>query len=646
MQILEIVLFSHDGRLRAVPLNTGGVSIITGASKTGKSALIDIVDYCFAAGECKVPEGPIRRCVAWFGLRLQLNEGEAFIARRCPDAGAHSSEDCFVELGDTVRMPDLADLHQTMNSKGLHSLLTSWAGIVENIHEPPIGQTRAPLSANIRHAVAMCFQPQDEIIRRSQLFHGADNNFVAQTLKDTLPYFLGAVDDQYVRRREELRRLREQLRALDRQLAERNALHGDGQSKAATLLAQARDAGLAAVVTDSWSETVETLKGLAVTPLVALDLPFPDGQEYARLAAERDRLLTAQRQLRDESSSARTFERDGRGFSREASEQRSRLLSIGIFEGQSPENTCPLCTQVLSETVSVPSKAEIQAALTSVSARLATVGRGVPQIGKAISELEFRLQQVQSALAKNREEMEAVRRSSDRLQLIQDEIARRAFILGRIGLYVESLPTLPETGEIEEKAQTLKELCATIEEELSDDRVKDRLASISSLLGRTLNELARQLELEHSSNPIRLDIKKLTIVADTVDGPLPMKGMGSGENGLGYHLVAHLALHRWFVDRGRPVPRFLFLDQPSQVYFPPENDVDGSIADISENDRFAVLRMFKIIFENVVKLTPQFQVVITEHADINESWYQDAIIERWRGGVKLVPEDWPRSDET
>jgi uncharacterized protein YPO0396 len=54
MQILDIVLYSHDGRRREVKLNAGRMNIITGDSKTGKSALIDIVDYCFGAGECRV----------------------------------------------------------------------------------------------------------------------------------------------------------------------------------------------------------------------------------------------------------------------------------------------------------------------------------------------------------------------------------------------------------------------------------------------------------------------------------------------------------------------------------------------------------------------------------------------------------------
>lgn len=139
LKILEIVVFSHDGRKRVLPLNAEGVSIVTGASKTGKSALVDIVDYCFGAGECRVPEGPIRRSVSWFGLRLRLPAGEAFVARRCPSPRFRSSEDCFVALGETVDAPEAAELRQTTNAGGLTALLSGWTGISENLHEPPQG---------------------------------------------------------------------------------------------------------------------------------------------------------------------------------------------------------------------------------------------------------------------------------------------------------------------------------------------------------------------------------------------------------------------------------------------------------------------------------------------------------------------------
>ena len=602
VQILGIVVFSHDGRVRELPLQAGCVNIVTGASKTGKSALVDIVDYCFGASQCRVPEGPIRRCVSWFGVRLKLDKGEAFIARRCPGPRAQSSEDCFVELGDEVLPPAADALRQTTNAKGLVSLLSNLSGISDNIHEPPAGQTRTPLSATVRHAVSFCFQPQDEIIRRQQLFHGAADNFVAQSLKDVLPYFLGAVDDEYVRKRGEVRRLREQLRAVDRQLSELRALRGDGISKAATLLAQARDAGLTGATAQTWEDTVLALQEVSKVPAetaAAESPPTEANTEYTRLSDERNKLLEQQRRLRDEIGAARAFERDKKGFFREADEQRARLVSIGIFEGQEPGHACPLCSQPLGASTSIPDVEDLRTALTDVSTRLDSVTRVAPQVEKAIAEIEGRLQAVNAALAKNRAEMEAVRRSSEQLEGLRDDAAKRALILGRVSLYLESLPELPDTKKLEEQAELLRSQSAALEDELSDERVKERIESITSILGRRMTDWARELDLEHSKYPLRLDIKKLTIVADTADGPVPMDRMGSGENWVGYHLIGHLALHEWFTQRDRPVPRFLFLDQPSQVYFPPEKDVDGSMALIEEDDRLAVSRMFRFVFDVV-----------------------------------------------
>lgn len=647
VQMLGIVVFSHDGRARELPLQPGRVNVVTGASKTGKSALVDIVDYCFGASQCRVPEGPIRRCVSWFGVRLQFNRGQAFIARRCPDPRAQSSEDCFVELGDEVATPAADALRQTTNTKGLVSLLSNWSGISDNIHEPPAGQTRTPLSATVRHAISFCFQPQDEIIRRQQLFHGTADNFVAQALKDVLPYFLGAVDDEYVRKREELRRLREQLRAVDRQLSELRALRGDGISKAATLLAQARDAGLTGTTAQTWEDTVLALQEVSKVPVetAAESSPTEANTEYTRLSDERNQLLEQQRRLRDEIGAARAFKRDEKGFSREADEQRARLVSIGIFEGQDPGHTCPLCSQSLNGSASIPGVEDLRTALTDVSTRLESVTRVAPQVEQAIAEIEGRLQGVHAALAKNRAEMEAVRGSSEQLQGLRDDAAKRALILGRVSLYLESLPELPDTKKLEEQSSLLRSQCVALEDELSDERVKERIESITSILGRRMTDWARELDLEHSKYPLRLDIKKLTIVADTVDGPVPMDRMGSGENWVGYHLIGHLALHEWFTQRDRPVPRFLFLDQPSQVYFPPEKDVDGSMALIGEDDRHAVSRMFRFVFDVVAGISPGFQVIMTEHADINEEWYQSSVVERWRGGRALVPTDWPREEQ-
>jgi hypothetical protein len=641
IQILDIVVYSHDNRLRSLPLKPGKVNIITGASKTGKSALIDIIDYCFGSAECRVPEGPIRRCVSWFGIRLQLEQGQAFVARHVPDDNAISSEECFIEVASELEIPIVTKLKQTTNTKGLNSLLSGWAGITDNIHEPPEGQTRPALEANIRHAIALCFQPQDEIIRRNQLFHKSDDNYFAQALKDTFPFFLGAVGDEYVKKYQELYRLRKELRSYQRQLTELSSLRGEGVSKAATLQSQARDAGMTNSISTTWENIVSDLIQISKAQIGNTDNDFSVGQEYSDLDVERSDLLELRSRIQTEIAIAKAFEKDEQSYSTEANEQRARLTSIGIFESEEQAHNCPLCNQNLALKTYNPQVADLQKIMRDISSKLEQVTRVAPQVERAISEMESQLQKVQLSLIENRSKMEVIQNQNQIFQEIKDETAKRALIFGRISLYLESLPNLPDTIAIELKVKVITQQCAVLEGELSNERIIEKINSIISILSQDMTDWARRLALEHSIFPLRLDIKKLTIIADTPDGPVPMSRMGSGENWVGYHIIGHLALHSWFAKRGRPVPSFLFLDQPSQVYFPPEKDINGSIDSINENDRFAVSRMFKLVFDVVESLNNGLQVIMTEHADINEEWYQSAIAERWRG-LKLVPDDWPR----
>lgn len=46
MQILELVLYGYNQKVRHLPFKLGQVNIITGRSKSGKSAVGDIIDYC------------------------------------------------------------------------------------------------------------------------------------------------------------------------------------------------------------------------------------------------------------------------------------------------------------------------------------------------------------------------------------------------------------------------------------------------------------------------------------------------------------------------------------------------------------------------------------------------------------------------
>ncbi len=367
-QILDIVLYGHDGKRRSLPLRPGAVNIITGASKTGKSALIDIVDYCLGSSSCHIPEGPIRRAVEWYGLRIQLQEGQAFVARRAPEPRADSSTEAYYRVASEIEVPAAAELQQTTTADAIVQLLSAATGIGSNIHEPPAGQTRAPLTANLRHALFYAFQPQDEIIQRHQLFHRQSDSWVAQAMKDTIPYFLGVVDEEYVSKKEQLRRVRKNLRDLERRLAQMESIRGEGLGKIAALVAEARDVGMvsADAAPTTWEDAVALLEGVARTTMadqVEQMGSVSEGEEHERLQAQRAELRLAYRRAKEELAAAQKLMAEEQGYSREVREQEARLRSIGVLPEPRGEPVCPLCLTPLSE--HTPSVLQIESAVGS-----------------------------------------------------------------------------------------------------------------------------------------------------------------------------------------------------------------------------------------------------------------------------------------
>jgi len=184
---------------------------------------------------------------------------------------------------------------------------------------------------------------------------------------------------------------------------------------------------------------------------------------------------------------------------------------------------------------------------------------------------------------------------------------------------------------------------AGLSERLDPEAMKERLGAQLNCIAEDMTNWARELELGYSeNNRIRLDAAKLTVVADTPDGPVPLAKMGSGENWMGYHLVTYLALAKWFIEQSRPVGRFIFFDQPTQAFYPADKSGDGNLGEIEKDeDRRAVKRLYEFIFKVVKELSPDLQVIITDHADIDEEWFQDAVRDnKWRGDYALIPKDW------
>jgi uncharacterized protein DUF3732 len=151
---------------------------------------------------------------------------------------------------------------------------------------------------------------------------------------------------------------------------------------------------------------------------------------------------------------------------------------------------------------------------------------------------------------------------------------------------------------------------------------------------------------EFGQFPARLDLHNLTVVIDRPGRPIYMNRTGGGENHLAYHLSALLALHRFAKNNGQPMPSFLLIDQPTQVYFPSEAMYAAAAGSIERTEQDADLEAVRRLFELLLRFgqedAPGFQIIVTDHANLRDSWFQKALVEEpWTKPPALVPDGWP-----
>ena len=636
MQIRELVLYGYNGKVRHLPFVLGQVNIITGRAKSGKSVVGDIIDYCLGGDSCNIADGVVRDNVAWYGLLLQFEHERVFVARKNPDKGQQTTGVCYIDIGEKIEAPDNCDFSSNTNVSGIEESLTRRIGISENLNTPPEGQSRLPLAANIRHALYYCFQGQDEIAAKNFLFHHQSDDFITQAIKDTIPYFLGAISEEALALENERSILKRKLTLEKRKLEENRFLMGGGSERAISLIGEARQAGLIDASTQIDYQNYREMYSVLQTAMNWSPSMIGSNSGMDRLTFLQSKL----QEIRDEFDeigisldNARKFVGETAGYSGEAQHQKMRLESIGLFEQLNfNPGKCPLCSGTLEQPL--PSVEMIKASIVNLDKSIASVTREQPKLRAFISDLEREREKKQEEIKALEAEIDGLYQQESERARLRDINARRGKVVGRISLWVESVENDTESEKQEQIVKRIEDRIKEIDDILDRDSVEERKQSALSRIQEDMTKWAKALQLEHSDNPYRLDLNKVTVVVDKPERPVPLKQLGSGSNWVGVHLIAYFALQRFFVNANRPVPRFLFLDQPSQVYFPSE--LDEKQIDWNE-----VNKMYQFIIDRTNELNGKLQVIVVDHADLKEDSFRQFICENWWPIDKnLVPSDW------
>ena len=636
MQIRELVLYGYNGKVRHLPFALGKVNIITGQPRSGKSAIGDIIDYCLGGNSCNIADGIIRDNVSWYGLLLQFDNERVFVARKNPEKGQQTTSASYIEVGAQIEAPDVCDFSANTNSEGIEEALTQRIGISENLNTPSDGQSREPLKANIRHALLYCFQGQDEIAAKNFLFHRQSDNYIKQAIKDTIPYFLGIISEKALILEDERTELKRQLNMERRRLEENRSLIGGGFERAIKLIGEARQVGLIDSSISINYQDYQEVFSLLQSTLNWTPQMVNAGSGRDRLTFLQNKLEKVQNEYDDMGvrfDNVHKFDGETSDYSDEATHQKKRLESIGLFEWINFDHEkCPLCAGKLENPL--PSAEMIRTAIANLDKSIKNVTRERPKLQTYTSTLKQKQQKKREEMATIKAEIDGIYQQEDERKQLRDLNARTGKVVGRISLWVESVQNDTDSGWIEqgirEKERRIEEIDPILDKDAADERKQSALSRIQE----NMTKWARELRLEHCDNPYRLDLNKVTVVVDKPERPVPLKQMGSGSNWVGIHLITYFALQHFFINAKRPVPNFMFLDQPSQVYFPSEHDEQKT--DLNE-----VNRIYQFIINHTIELGGKLQVIIVDHATPGKDALGEFILEDWwHDDKKLVPVDW------
>jgi hypothetical protein len=646
MKISSIHVYSHDGQRRDLKFKVDGLNVITGRSSTGKSALSDIIEYCMGRSTFNVPEGIIRDKVSWFAVIYQLPGVQVMIAKPTPPTGGVSCSTAMVRYGDQVVALPFDELAVNADDDTVTSLLSRLIGIPENRTDVDAEHSRVSFDANIKHTYYYMFQKQGLVANKDQLFYRQNEQFQPQAIRDTLPILLGVSTNERFEHEAKLRIAKRDLRLQAKLLSEAQQTLDTFQLKAISLYSEAKAVGIISTNAMPSGENglIMTLREAA--QWIPQKRVVDDGDRVTKLESELANLRKTRREIKSRIDAGKQFEKRAGSFSNEASQHIDRLASIKSLPKNvaSGEWQWPFCESNLR--MDSPIAVSLLQELASLEQEMTVVAGQRPKLQAYLTMEEESHQKISEQIAEKDAELSAAIAANVALASAEARTTAAAVVVGRISWFLEQLIPDADLSNLRAEHQRRELRVKDLESAIGSDDSDDRLTSILNNISAQMSRYITRFGAEFSDYPARFDLKQLTVVFDKTERPVPMARTGGGENHLAYHLSALLALHWFAAKSNRPLPRFLMIDQPTQVYFPSEKvyqEADGSVQMTeADADMVSVRKLFELLLKFTQDEVPGFQIIITEHANLRDQWFQDALVEDpWSKPPALVPEEWP-----
>ena len=656
LQIREIVLWPRNPSFepRRLQFQLGKVNVISGASRTGKSAVIPIIDYCLGAGTCSIPVKTIRKYCEWFGVVVATAQGDKLLARREPGA-QRSTDDMY--LLEAERITDIPHrIAKNINADAVKRLLDELAGLSKLDFSGGDESTGFDGRPSFRDLAAFTFQPQNVVANPDVLFFKANTYEHREKLRKIFPYVLGAVTPALMAKQFELGRTRQELRRKERELRDAQEVSARWLANLKAKFSEAQELGLIPKPEQELSrgQMIELLEEVVARTDLMLSVSsstISDAlRELCDLEVEEREVSRELTTLRHRLGEMNRMRGGVDQYQAALVLQRGRLqLSSWLVSHTDDEADCPMCG---SHTDSARRK------LAVLSERLQEVEAEAGVDKELPAAFDRELQRVTAEVGQAAERLRSVQIRKRALSGRSDEARQRQFAAQRAERFVGNLESaldlhrrLGSNSELVEEVVRLRELVQRLDAELREQDVEARKRRALHAISNNAGRLLPHLDVESPHDPISLEINDLTIKVHGQERDDYLSEIGSGSNWLSYHLAVLLALHQFFLTQHRgPIPAFLVLDQPSQVYLPkrivalPEDEDDEEVEELQlrDEDVNAVRQAFEVMGRVTRDATGGLQLIVLDHAS-HDVWGDiEGVVglPEWRNGDKLVPMAW------
>ena len=631
---------------RILSFKSGVVNIITGASRTGKSAIIPIIDYCLGSDKCTIPVDVIRNACSWFGVLFDMKGEQILLCRREPGDKA-STGDMFILRGKEITVPEYIEKNANVESiKDMLNELFAMSFL-------DLDSNASAFHPSYRDFMAFLSQPQNIVANADVLFYKADTMEHRKKLIDVFPYALGAVTPEILAKRKEIERLLKMSERFQRDLDQIKTVAEGWKQEVAGWLTQAYEYGLTNYIAndaDEFARQVDELRAISqkritdasVAPEHVTDL----SKDIAALRQEEQQISSELFSARKRHTDMLQLMQSMGKYDKSLQIQLDRLdISTWIRSNMTERNILPIFQpsheNVIEDVNALCTALEqIERSTTEMAVVPAAFEREIQIVQVQIQELADKLEAVQKRIRVESQALAVQREESYTLESISR-------FLGRIDVAISTYERIGTDSELEAKLDEVTTRIEQLKKEVNESEIRRKLDYALSYLKTEMGKILAQLDVEHPEDPVEFVIKDLTVRVKSQTGRDDyLWEIGSASNWLSYHIALILALQRFFQTKSSVnVPNFIIFDQPSQVYFPrTRNSANETKLQLNDDDKIAVRKIFESLSSFVKSAGFDIQIIVTEHAD-DDIWgnIPDScihLVEKWRNNVKLVPIEW------